>query len=555
MSSTLDTITPMPEGGNNQTFVNISKEDLKVETEHYENVAYIANAHDGLIDENLVRAENEDKVTPYFMFLISVAAIAGFLFGYDTGIVGAALPMVGTSLGHTLSATESEIITAGTTIGAIFGASILGTMADKLGRKWAMIISDFAFTAGAIIIAASYSVPQIIVGRLVLGVGVGGAAVIAPLYIAELAPTAVRGRCVGANAFCIPFGQVVASAIGAGFQAGVPYHIGWRVLFGLGVVPSVVQLCLMHFLPESPRVLVLRGKEQEARACLKKIYGNATDDIIDLKLRIVKQYVAATTTMQRDLSFTERAKKYWTHKPYRRAIISVSGVQAFGQLTGFNTLLYYSGTIFGLLGLKNGAAAGLIPSCLNALFVFIGMSIVDKVGRRKLMITFIPGMMIAFTWTIISFHFLTKPTGGLLLKDYQYSTPLVGSVLGSIVLFVIPFGLTYSHIIWYQSEFLPLEIRAAGSAISTTACWLANLVVSVAYLTQLEKLGATGTYGLYLGFITIGYIFVYFCYPETKGLSIDETAEIFIDGFGIEKAHQMLREKRAFAAELYAGRA
>lgn len=93
---------------------------------------------------------------------------------------------------------------------------------------------------------------------------------------------------------------------------------------------------------------------------------------------------------------------------------------------------------------------------------------------------------------------------------------MVGSVLSSIVLFVIPFGLTYSHIIWYQSEFLPLEIRAAGSAISTTACWLANLVVSVAYLTQLEKLGATGTYGLYLGFITIGYIFVYFCYPETS---------------------------------------
>ncbi|WVO22870.1 uncharacterized protein IAS62_004213 [Cryptococcus decagattii] len=504
MASTLDTITPMPDGDKNQTSVKVSKEDSKVEIEHYESVSHIDNTYDGLIDENLVRAENEDKVTPYFMFLILVAAIAGFLFGYDTGIIGAALPMVGTALGHTLSATESEIITAGTTIGAIFGASILGAMADKLGRKWAMVISDIAFTAGAIIIAASFSVPQMIVGRLVLGVGVGGAAVIAPLYIAELAPTAVRGRCVGVNAFFIPFGQVVASAIGAGFQAGVPYHIGWRILFALGVVPSVVQLCLMHYLPESPRVLVLRGKEDEARACLKKIYGTATDDIIDLKLRIVKQYVAATTIMQRDLSFTERAKKYWTHKPYRRAIISVSGVQAFGQLTGFNTLLYYSGTIFGLLGLKNGSAAGLIPSCLNAVFVFIGMSIVDKVGRRKLMVIFIPGMMVAFTWTIISFHYLTKPTGGLLLEDYQYPTALVGSVLGSIVLFVIPFGLTYSHIIWYQSEFLPLEIRAAGSAISTTCCWLANLIVSVAYLTQLEKLGATGTYGLYLGFITIG---------------------------------------------------
>lgn len=198
---------------------------------------------------------------------------------------------------------------------------------------------------------------------MVLGVGVGGAAVIAPLYIAELAPTAVRGRCVGVNAFFIPFGQVVASALGAAFQAGVANKIGWRVLcksmmpvskgqtltseVGLGVVPSCLQLCLMHFLPESPRVLILRGQQDRAKATLQRIYKGASDEVIDFKQRVAK---------------------YWSHKPYRRAIIAVSGVQAFGQLTGFNTR-YYSSTIFGLLGLKNSAAAGLIPSCLNAAFV------------------------------------------------------------------------------------------------------------------------------------------------------------------------------------------
>lgn len=116
-------------------------------------------------------------------------------------------------------------------------------------------------------------------------------------------------------------------------------------------------------------MLILRGQIDEARATFRTIYAGASEEVIDFKLQVAQGYVAATTQLQRETSFTERAKKYWTHKPYRRAIIAVSGVQAFGQLTGFNTLLYYSGVIFGLLGLKNSAAAGLIPSGGNALFL------------------------------------------------------------------------------------------------------------------------------------------------------------------------------------------
>lgn len=163
---------------------------------------------------------------------------------------------------------------------------------------------------------------------------------------------------------------------------------------------------------------------------------------------------------------------------------------------------------------------------------------------------------------------MTKPTGGDLIKGFDYSPALVGSVLGAIVLFTCSFGLTYSHIVWYQSEFLALEIRAAGSAISTASCWIANLVVSVTYLSELETLTATGTYGLYFGFILIGYIFVYFCYPETsefrtprpqtkltiqEGLSIDETQGIFSDGYGVKKAQAMLQAKRDLAERITRG--
>jgi len=126
--------------------------------------------------------------------------------------------------------------------------------------------------------------------------------------------------------------------------------------------------------------------------------------VIDFKLCVVESYVESTTALQRKYTFGQRARQYWTHRPYRRAIIAVSGVQAFGQLTGFNTLLYYSGTIFGLLGLQNSSAAGLIPSGLNAVFLFIGMTIVDRVGPRRLLVLGIPGMLVGLLWALITFY-------------------------------------------------------------------------------------------------------------------------------------------------------
>jgi MFS transporter, SP family, solute carrier family 2 (myo-inositol transporter), member 13 len=357
----------------------------------------------------------------------------------------------------------------------------LGTFADKWGRKPCLLIADLFFTAGAIIIASSFSLGQLVAGRLILGVGVGGAGVICPLYITELAPTAARGRCVGTNGFFIPFGQTVAVAIGSGMQ-----HVkgNWRILFGLGVVPSLLQLILMHQLPESPRVLILRGQDDKAREVLKKIYKYATPEIVELKLRVVKDHVAATTALQRSTTFWQRSKRLWTHKPYRRSIFTVSFIQVFGQFTGYNTLLYYAGTLFGLLGLSNPSVGGLIPSITNTFFLLCGMVMVDRIGRRGLLMRFGPIMVVGLTWCLVAFYFMCKPTGHVLVSGYVYPQKDVGLVIAGIVIFVTGFGSTYAHLCWYQSEYLALEIRAAGSAISTTASFTANLVVAVSFLSE-----------------------------------------------------------------------
>ncbi|WVQ77301.1 hypothetical protein IAR50_006985 [Cryptococcus sp. DSM 104548] len=495
-----------------------------------------------LIDENLVKVEGEDRVTPYLCFLIAAAAISGFLYGYDTGIVGVALPLVGDDItGSALSSSQQEIITAGTTIGAIFGSAIFGALGDRLGRKNSILISDLFFTIGAVVIASSYSLGQIIAGRLILGIGVGGAATTAPLFITETAPTAVRGRCIGINAFFIPFGQLVSDAIGAGVQT-MPK--GWRLLFALGAVPSVIQLVIFHFLPESPRVLILHNKLPEARAVFRRIYPTATEEMVDYKFRVAQEYVAASKSLSAGTTRWQRIKLLWKKASYRRSIICVSAVQIAGQLTGFNTLLYYAGTLFSLLGLSNPALGALIPSGTNAFFNLCGMSSVDKVGRRTLLMIGVPILLLGLVWNIVAFHFLCKPTGGFLDTSYTYPKMNVGIVIGGIVFFVLGFGLSYSHLCWYQSEFLALEVRSVGSGIATTANWVANLVVSVSYLSELETLTPSGTYGLYLGFSLVFFIFLYFCYPETKQLSIDETSLLFEEDYGVERSRQMRRERQ-----------
>jgi SP family myo-inositol transporter-like MFS transporter 13 len=301
---------------------------------------------------------------------------------------------------------------------------------------------------------------------------------------------------------------------------------------GLGVVPSLVQLALFHRLPESPRVLILRGEDERARAVLSKIYSTAGPEVIELKLQVIKNHIELTTRLQRTSTFKERTGKLWTHKPYRRSIFTVCLIQVFGQFTGYNTLLYYAGDLFGLLGLENAAIGGLIPSITNTFFLLCGMVMVDRIGRRGLLMKLGPIMVVGLLWCLISFYcecsgivprvvgsqraVMCKPTGGFLVTGFAYSQTLVGMVIAGIVIFCVGFGSTYAHLCWYQSEYLALEIRAVGSAISTTASFSANLVVAVTFLSELETLTPAGTYGLYLGFIIIGLVLAYYCYPETS---------------------------------------
>lgn len=226
------------------------------------------------------------------------------------------------------------------------------------------------------------------------------------------------------------------------------------------------------------------------------------------------------------------------------------GHRARGRIAIDDQLLYYAGNLFGRLGLSNPAVGGLIPSITNTFFLLCGMVMVDKIGRRGLLMKFGPIMIVGMLWCLLAFYFMCKPTGGFLEDGYSYSQKNVGLVIAGIVVFCAGFGSTYAHLCWYQSEYLALEIRAIGSAISTTASFSANLVVAITFLSQLTALTPAGTYGLYLGFICIGLVLAYFCYPETKELSVDEAFSLFQDDFGVKKSQRMRKEKKESMARM-----
>lgn len=275
----------------------------------------------------------EDIPTSWFVWIVAfTASVAGSLFGYDTGIISAVLVYLGNDLGgHPTTSSEKEAITSLCSGGAFIGAIIAGLTADQYGRKVAIYVGCILFTIGAVIQAASYSVGQMVAGRLIVGFGVGSAAMVVPLYIAEIAPTKVRGRLIGLNNMSITGGQVISYGIGAAF-AHVP--LGWRYMVGLGGVPSIILACLLPFCPESPRQLVWHNKMEEAESVIRKIYKGATDEQVRNKLALIHHACEEAKELNYSQSRWSKIKQLHTVPRNLRALICACGLMVISQMSG-----------------------------------------------------------------------------------------------------------------------------------------------------------------------------------------------------------------------------
>ncbi|KXH31337.1 hypothetical protein CNYM01_04773 [Colletotrichum nymphaeae SA-01] len=451
----------------------------------------------------------EQTQTGKFSWLVSItAAIGGMLFGYDTGIISAVLVYIDNDLGHTLSSSEKELITSITSGGAFIGAIFAGATADRFGRKIAIYVGSFLFTAGAIIQAAANSLALMTVGRLVVGFGVGSAAMIIPMYIAELSPAKYRGRMIGLDNMCITGGQLVSYGV------------------------------------ESPRQLIFHGKEQEAEKVIRKIFPNGTDEQVRMKVRHITIHVEEAKNMNAGKSQWWVLKQLYVVPANLRALIAACGLMAISQLSGFNSLMYFSPTIFSVVGFSNPVAVGTIIAGTNFIFTLVNLLLVDRVGRRRILLCTVQFMGLFLVVAAIAFKWIPVNHDLSFAEGATVGPPAI-IVLVSMVFFVGFYSSGIGNTAWLSSEFFPMEVRAMGTMMLTMSCWGSNIIVASTFLTQMENTTPSGTFGFYAAICVLGWVSIYFCYPEVKNMTLEDIREVFSHGFGVKRARELQKQMKA----------
>ena len=409
-----------------------------------------------------------------------------------------------------------------------------------------LILSSCAlFTIGAILQAASYTIAQMAVGRLVVGFGVGSAAMVVPLYIAEIAPTKVRGRMIGLNNMSITGGQVISYGIGAAFA-----HVthGWRYMVGLGAVPAIILACLLPLCPESPRQLVYHGKLEEAAKVIQRIYKHATPEQVQNKVALIAAATEESKALNQNESRWSKVKRLHTNPANFRALVCACGLMVISQMSGFNTLMYYSSTLFALVGFSNPVAVGLVVAGVNFVMTWVNMMCVDPIGRRRVLICTVWGMSAGLLAVAIAFHFIPVNTKTLELEATSVSAPAI-VVLVFIIWFVFFYGVSVGNTAWMSTDFFPMEVRAMGTMFLTCSCWGSNIIVSSTFLSMMKGLTPSGAFGFYAAICGLGWVLIFLFYPEVSGLTLEEIGEVFQHGFGVKYARQLRKDRKEIIKE------
>ncbi|XP_064795086.1 proton myo-inositol cotransporter-like [Oncorhynchus masou masou] len=348
--------------------------------------------------EREARKQFQQDVTPAFVYVLAAfSALGGFLFGYDTGVISGAMLLLKREMN--LSAVWQEVLISSTVASAALSALAGGLLNGVFGRRVCILLASFIFTAGGIVLSAAPDKEVLLVGRLIVGLGLGIASMTVPVYIAETSPPHLRGQLVTVNTLFITGGQFTASIIDGAFS--YLRHDGWRYMLGLSMVPAVLQFVGFLFLPESPRWLIQKGLTQKARRVLSQIRGNQN---IDEEYDSIKNSIE-----EEDKDCGGDGPVIWrmlTYPPTRRALLVGCGLQMFQQLSGINTVMYYGATILQMSGVRDDKMAiwlAGVTAFTNFLFTLLGVWLVERVGRRKLTLGSIIGTCLSLSLLAIGF--------------------------------------------------------------------------------------------------------------------------------------------------------
>ncbi|WFD05111.1 hypothetical protein MVES1_000437 [Malassezia vespertilionis] len=474
------------------------------------------------------------------------AALSGSLFGYDTGYISAVLVTIKSDLGHPLSDWQKEMATAATSVGALIGAVCAMFPSEWFGRRIVIALANAVFIVGAIVQAAAQNIGTLIAGRLVVGIGVGVASMIVPLWIGELAPAHLRGRLVTLNVAFLTMGQLIANGVGAGFQ-----HVkgGWRYTVAGGAIPAIISLISMAWLPESPRYDGRRGRIDKVTRTFQRIYPDASEESCRLRAEQVAEAVSEVQQLGKQLPFHMRLRKLFTGAN-AKALAIACGLQALQQLSGFNTLMSYSGTIFATVGLKEPLAVSMVVSATNFIGTLIAFKFIDIIGRRRVLLYTVPLMALALIFCCVCFVYISPVTINTdELNEDQINQTWADLLIVGIMFYVLFYALGLGNVPWQQGELFAIETRAIGTSIATATNWAFNLLINATYLSMVRSITASGAFGFYAGLCALGAVLIFLGYPDTRQLSLEEVHCIFKGSWGIRAAEE-LRAQKAQVARL-----
>jgi SP family sugar:H+ symporter-like MFS transporter len=451
--------------------------------------------------------------------IVTVATIGGFMFGYDSGVINGTQKGLESafSLGKLGVGVNVGAILVGSAVGA-FGA---GRLADRIGRRGVMMLAAVLFLVSALLAGAAGSSAIFIIARILGGLGVGAASVISPVYISEVTPANIRGRLSSVQQVMIITGLTgafVANYLLAQFagESTAPLWLdypAWRWMFWLQAVPALIYLLALFGIPESPRYLVVRGRDEAARSVLTRLFGAVEADrkVAEIRASLAGDHHRPKLTDLIDKATGRIRPIVWTG----------IGLAVFQQFVGINVVFYYGATLWEAVGFAESDALliNILSGALSIGACLLTMALVDRVGRKPLLLIGSAGM--AVTLAVVAWAFSTAVTGA----DGGVTLPGSNGVIALVAanLYVIFFNISWGPIMWVMlGEMFPNQIRGSGLAVSGFAQWMANAAISVSFPALAVSPGLAITYTGYALFAAISYFFVKAMVWETRGRELED---------------------------------
>ncbi|MDQ2791776.1 MAG: sugar porter family MFS transporter [Actinomycetota bacterium] len=473
-------------------------------------------------EESVLSGLDSAATTSVYWYLAVLACVGGFLFGYDTSVIGSVLVFIPYHLGSF----ATGYLVAGASLGAAVGALGAGLLTDRYGRKSLLITDTAIFALGAILSAVTVNAAMLLSSRTLIGVAVGADSAIATAYIAELAPAGKRGQLSIIQQWMITVGIFVSYLVALLIFKVAPksaYGADWRIILGLGAIPALLALVLRTRMPESPRWLMLQGRFADTQKALGKLGIDVSEEHVR---RSAEQLTKTETTDTRERG---QQKSKWT-PGVKRALIVVCVFFFFQQITGINIPFYYGprllaglfqGTSSGALAAAiSGLQAAAILGAVNMVATYFGFRWIDKIGRRPLALAGFAGMAVFMVVASLGVAFLT-------------GTPKIVLVMVGFSFFITSFAIGVGGTGWLiQGEVFPTSVRGRGAAIAASVDWLANFAIIEIFPALNKAIGLAWVMVLFAGLAVVAIAFVARFLPETKGLSVEQVVTVFEEQAG-----------------------